>query len=687
MAAPPRLPVVAMLLLLFLALAAAEPPQGERSALQAFLAGTPHERALGWNASTSACAWTGITCDKANATVIELRLPGIGLIGRVPPSTLGRLPNLQVISLRSNRLFGSIPGDLFSLPRLRSLYLQGNLLTGAVPADVGRLAALEHLALSHNNLSGPVPFALNNLTGLRSLRLEGNRLSGSLPSISIRRLEAFNVSYNELNGSIPASLARFPPDSFAGNLQLCGAPLVDRPCQPFFPSPAPSPSGGGGAAVPASKKKRKLSGAAVIAIAVGAGAAALLALILLVLCAVHHHRQGSAANADDGGSKAAATPGTRGGFTPSTASGEMGGAGGGEYTSSSKEISSAAAAGGGAADRTNRLVFVGRRGGAAWQQGFDLEDLLRASAEVLGKGSLGTSYKATLEEGTTVVVKRLRDVAAARREFAACVEAAGAVEHRNLAPLRGYYYAKDEKLLVGDYLPAGSLSARLHGSRGTGRTPMDWDARMRAALCAARGVAHLHTEHKLPHGNIKSSNLLLRPDPDAAALSDYGLNQLFAPPPARPAAGAAAGGYRAPELLDARRPTFKSDVHSLGVLFLELLTGRSPAAAHHGDGAVDLPRWVQSVVREEWTAEVFDAELVRMGGGGAEEEEMVALLQVAMACVATAPDARPDAADVVRMIEEIGGGHGHATTEESEGTRGVSEEERSRGTPPSGATP
>ncbi|KAL6848757.1 hypothetical protein ACP4OV_021340 [Aristida adscensionis] len=676
--APQRVPVAALLLLALAAVVAAEPPQREVSALQAFLAGTPHERALGWNASSPACAWAGVTCDAANATVVALRLPGVGLIGRLPPGTLGRLQGLQVLSLRSNRLSGDIPGDLFSLPQLRSLYLQGNLLSGAIPGEVGRLAALEHLALSHNNLTGAVPFALNGLTKLRSLRLEGNRLSGSLPSISIRRLEEFNVSYNDLNGSIPGSLARFPPDSFAGNLQLCGAPL-DRPCQPFFPSPAPSPGGAGAGGVPASKNKKKLSGAAVAAITVGAGAAALLLLVVLALCAVHRHRR----QATGGEESKAATPATRG-VTPSSASGEMGG----EFTSSSKEISAAAAAAAGGGAERSRLVFLGKPGGGVGQYSFDLEDLLRASAEVLGKGSLGTSYKATLEEGTTVVVKRLREVAAARREFAACVEAAGGAEHRNLVPLRGYYYSKDEKLVVSDYLPAGSLSARLHGGRGAGRTPMDWEARMRAAQCAARGVAHLHTAHGLAHGNVKSSNLLLRPDPDAAALSDYCLHQLFAPAPARRHSGGAGGGYRAPELVDARRPTFRSDVYSLGVLFLELLTGRSPAAqaSLDGDGPVDLPRWVQSVVREEWTAEVFDVELVRAGGGA--EEEMVALLQVAMACVATAPDARPDAPDVVRMVEEVGGGHGRTTTEESEGTRGgASEEERSRGTPPAAATP
>jgi hypothetical protein len=62
-----------------------------------------------------------------------------------------------------------------------------------------------------------------------------------------------------------------------------------------------------------------------------------------------------------------------------------------------------------------------------------------------------------------VVVKRLKDVVAARREFASALEALGRVEHRNLLPVRAYYFSKDEKLLVADYLPAGSLAAALHG--------------------------------------------------------------------------------------------------------------------------------------------------------------------------------------------------------------------------------
>lgn len=107
----------------------------------------------------------------------------------------------------------------------------------------------------------------------------------------------------------------------------------------------------------------------------------------------------------------------------------------------------------------NKLVFFG---GCSFN--FDLEDLLRASAEVLGKGSYGTAYKAVLDEGVMVVVKRLREVGVAKREFEQQMEVVGRVgQHPNIVPLRAYYFSKDEKLLVCDHYPTGSLSALLHG--------------------------------------------------------------------------------------------------------------------------------------------------------------------------------------------------------------------------------
>ncbi|XP_044950478.1 probable inactive receptor kinase At2g26730 [Hordeum vulgare subsp. vulgare] len=115
MASAAVLLLAAAVVVLLACLALADPPTREQSALLAILAATPQERKLGWSASTLACAWVGVTCDAANSTVIKLRLPGVGLVGPIPPSTIGRLTNLQVLSLRANRVSGAIPDYILRL--------------------------------------------------------------------------------------------------------------------------------------------------------------------------------------------------------------------------------------------------------------------------------------------------------------------------------------------------------------------------------------------------------------------------------------------------------------------------------------------------------------------------------------------------------------------------------------------
>ncbi|URE00824.1 inactive receptor kinase [Musa troglodytarum] len=418
-------------------------PTQDREVLLAFVAAVPHEPRLRWNVNTSACDWAGVACDSGRAAVVSLRLPGVGLVGPLPAGILGRLSALRVLSLRSNRLSGTIPADLTLLAHLRGLYLQDNLLSGSIPAALAELIRLVRLDLSANNLTGVVPFAVNNLTRLTGLFLENNHLSGSLPSIGIASLVDFNVSYNELNGSVPRSLERFPASSFAGNVDLCGGPLP--PCKPFFMSPAASPMPVEG---PVEESSKKLSTAAIIAIAVASiTGLLLLMLLLLVICVLLRRRSRTKRRTKDMTAK---------GLESSAVAAAVGRSGDTGMTSSSKEEMSGSGAG--AEAERNRLVFVGISGGYS----FDLEDLLRASAEVLGKGSTGTSYKAVLEEGTTVVVKRLKDVAAAKPEFESHMQTLGKVEHASLLTPRAYYYSKDEKLLVLDYLPSGSLSSLLH---------------------------------------------------------------------------------------------------------------------------------------------------------------------------------------------------------------------------------
>lgn len=171
---------------------------------------------------------------------------------------------------------------------------------------------------------------------------------------------------------------------------------------------------------------------------------------------------------------------------------------------------------------------------------------------------------------------------------------------------------------------------------------------MRIAIGAARGIARIHAANggKLVHGNIKSSNIFLNSQ-QYGCVSDLGLTTItsaLAPVIAR------AAGYRAPEVTDSRKATQASDVYSFGVVLLEILTGKSPIHTTGGDELVHLVRWVHSVVREEWTAEVFDIELLRYPNI---EEEMVEMLQIAMSCVVRMPDQRPKMPDVVRVIENV----------------------------------
>lgn len=314
-----------------------------------------------------------------------------------------------------------------------------------------------------------------NLTRLKTLYLQNNRFTGSLSEFELNpvQLAQFNVSNNMLNGSVPEKLQTFGKDSFLGNL-LCGKPL--NPC----PKEGGANNGNGGAnsgngvansgnggrnssvvdennGFVRNKKKGKLSGGAIAGIVIGSVVILLIVVFaLIVLC---RNRNGEKID------EVARTL-KHNQLIDEGIHGENVGNGNGNGYSSAAAMAVAAPVNG---ERGNEGVVIG--GGEKklvffknWGRVFDLEDLLRASAEVLGKGTFGTSYKAVLEAGpVAVAVKRLRDVTISEREFKEKIEKVGTMVHENLAPLRAYYYSRDEKLLVHDYLHMGSLSALLHG--------------------------------------------------------------------------------------------------------------------------------------------------------------------------------------------------------------------------------
>ncbi|KAL3521601.1 hypothetical protein ACH5RR_019750 [Cinchona calisaya] len=579
-----------------LVLLATSEPSEDKLALLDFAKNINHSRALNWDIRTSACnLWIGITCNHDNSRVIAVRLPGFGFRGSVPSNTLSRLSALQILSLRSNGFSGPFPSDLSKLGNLTSLYLQFNKFQGPLPLDFSVWENLSVINLSDNAFNGSIPSSISNLTHLIALNLSNNLFSGEIPDLNVPSLQLLDLSSNNLTGNVPQSLTRFPNAAFSGN-QL--APEVSSP--PVLPPNDEQPK----------KKSSKLSESAILGIIIGGSSLGfLLVAVLLILCFSNKEAK----------PKIQKKPKK-----------EL------PFKKEKKAIS-------GSQDGDGRLVFF-----EGCNLAFDLEDLLRASAEVLGKGSFGTTYKAALEDATTVAVKRLKEVSVGKREFELQMEAVGNIRHENVAPLRAYYYSKDEKLMVYDYYLQGSVSTMLHAKRGEKRIPLDWESRIRIAIGAARGIAHIHAEssEKLVHGNIKASNIFLNSQ-QYGCVSDLGLATLITPiaPPVMRTAG-----YRAPEVTDSRKVSQASDVYSFGVLLLELLTGKSPIHATGGEEVIHLVRWVHSVVREEWTAEVFDVELLRYPNI---EEEMVEMLRIGMTCVARMPEQRPKMIDVAKMVEDI----------------------------------
>ncbi|KAK8547291.1 hypothetical protein V6N13_098004 [Hibiscus sabdariffa] len=281
---------------------------------------------------------------------------------------------------------------------------------------------------------------------------------------------------------------------------------------------------------------------------------------------------------------------------------------------------------------------------------FRLQDLMKASAEVLGNGVLGSAYKATLAGGLSVVVKRMRWMnRLGKDEFDAELRRFGKLKHCNVLTPLAYYFRKEEKLIVSAYMPKGSLSYLLHGTTDRAHTNLNWPTRLKIVKGVAQGLDFIHKEfatHDLPHGNLKSSNVLLTETYDPL-LSDYAFQPLASPNNVAQAMFA----YKSPEYVQYQQVSPKSDVYCLGIIILEVMTGKHPSQYQiDGQSGIDIVQWVQTSILENRALELIDPEIA---SNASSTDNMLRLLEIGAACVESNPDKRLPLNKAITRIEKI----------------------------------
>ncbi|XP_014492369.1 receptor-like kinase TMK4 isoform X1 [Vigna radiata var. radiata] len=633
-----------------------------------------------------------------------------GLSGTL--SVLSNMTQLSQAWLHKNQFTGSIP-DLSQCKGLFDLQLRDNRLTGVVPISLMTLSSLKNVSLDNNELQGPVPAfgkgvkvtldginsfcldtpgdcdpgvmvllqiaeafgypiqlanawqgndpcngwnfivcstgkivtvnfakqgfwgtispAFSQLTDLCSLFLNGNNLIGSIPEslTSLPQLQTLDVSDNNLSGEIP----KFPSKVklvTTGNARLGKALSPGGGASGSTPSGSP-PSGSGpeSAKGSASLSPGWIGGIVVIVLFFTA-----VVLFLSWKCyAKRQRRKFRRVNGHENG---------KGSFKIESINVYNG------YGGVPSELQSQSSG-----DRCDVLAaFEGRNGSISIQVLLQVTNNF-SEENILGRGGFGVVYKGELHDGTKIAVKRMESVAMGNKglnEFQAEITVLSKVRHRHLVALLGYCINGNERLLVYEYMPQGTLTQHLFEWQEHGYAPLTWKQRVTIALDVARGVEYLHSlaQQSFIHRDLKPSNILLGHDM-RAKVADFGLVK-NAPDGKYSVETRLAGtfGYLAPEYAATGRVTTKVDVYAFGVVLMELVTGRKALDDTVPDERSHLVTWFRRVlINKENIPKAIDQIL------NPDEETTESIYKVAELaghCTAREPYQRPDMGHAVNVL-------------------------------------
>lgn len=292
-------------------------------------------------------------------------------------------------------------------------------------------------------------------------------------------------------------------------------------------------------------------------------------------------------------------------------------------------------------------------------QTFSFRELAAATSNfradcLLGEGGFGRVYKGYLESVNQVVaIKQLdRNGLQGNREFLVEVLMLSLLHHPNLVNLIGYCADGDQRLLVYEYMPLGSLEDHLHDP-SPDKPRLDWNTRMKIAAGAAKGLEHLHDKTNPPviYRDLKCSNILLG-EGYHPKLSDFGLAKLGPVGDKTHVSTRVMGtyGYCAPEYAMTGQLTLKSDVYSYGVVLLEIITGRRAIDNTRAAGEQNLVAWARPLFKDRRKfPQMADPALE----GRYPSRGLYQALAVAAMCVQEQPTMRPVIGDVVTALSYL----------------------------------
>ncbi|KAM2606421.1 hypothetical protein TB2_035106 [Malus domestica] len=516
--------------------------------------------------------------------VVDLNLRGNSFSGNIPPE-LGQLTNLKYLRLDSNDFGGELPSQIGNLNLLYSLTvsrnhltgvsisnftqivyldLSNNNLTGVIPQSIGNFTRIQFLDLSNNHLTGVIPRRIGNFTQISYLNLSNNYLtgvippdhgmfdnlqfcnqldfssnllSGAIPSYlgMLTGLEIFNISHNHLSGEIPSEFSNmdtltiydFSYNNLTGPIPTCGI-FREAPGDAFIGNYRMWRDARGTAACNSSGT----DGVVVIITFLGFYLVETIIgfFILLVLR-------------------------KRSKLRPH------------EIKTSQKF------------EKFESMILQE-------EVKFTFGEIVKAVDDFhekycIGIGGFGRVYKAELESGQVVAVKRLNtedsnDIPAINlQSFENEIRTLINIRHRNIIRLYGFCSRRGCIFLLYEYFERGSLGKSLYGVEGV--TELGWATRIKILKGLAHALSYLHNDCSLPivHRDVTVNNVLLDQDFEPR-LSDFGTARLLSTNSSNWTHIVGSFGYMAPELALTMRVTDKCDVYSFGVVALEVMMGKHP---------------------------------------------------------------------------------------------------------------